>query len=329
MEVEAQTPSPESQPASSAAPAQTSSTPATTAAAATPEATPASSDVVTPAAWTPDYKFKAAGAEHEIPEMYRSLVKDQKTLEEVKRLHEKAYGLDSLAQSRDALKKEIAQYAPKLKEYETVSQNFAKLSHFVENKDFDSFFQGLGIPEKSIIEWIQHKIDLAQAAPEVRQQYEQNRVLQQQQWDLQQQNAHYKAQAQELEQARAYTQVHNTVGSMAADYAQAYDAKMGEGAFIDAVIQRGLALTHANGGVEPELSAVISMITNELSKLGMAVGGPSLANNLQNTQALQGNTPPSKKPTIPVIPAGGQSPISTPIKSMEDLNKRRASMGIT
>ena len=210
------------------------SAPATTEPAAAAPATSAttasggSPDTAAPAApaWTPDWKFKAGKAEHEIPEMYRSLAKDQKTLDEVKRLHEKAYGVDALVQSRDSLKKQISDLQPRLNEYENVTKNIERLEYFVQNKDFDSFFQAVGIPEKAIIGWIQEKIDLQGAAPEVRAQYERNRLLTQQQWDHQQEIARYKTQAEQFEQHQAYQTVQSSVSSLAADVAQNYDAKM-------------------------------------------------------------------------------------------------------
>lgn len=312
------TPAVDSTPASSA-------TPAANASAAPASGTPAEQ---TPA-WTPDFKFKAAGAEHEIPELYRGLVKDQKTLEEVKRLHEKAYGLDAIAQSRDALKRQIAEeFSPKLKEYENVSKNFNKLSYFVQNKDFDSFFQGLNIPEKDIVEWIQRKIELAQATPEVRQQYEQARQLRQQQYELQQQNQMYEAQMLEFQQAQAFYTVEQTVSQLAASHAQAYDARMGEGAFLQQVIDRGIAITTSTGQ-EPPVEAVVQQLVGELEKLGVIQNSqPAPAGQQAQMQGAPQGSPAKQKPSLPVIPAGGQSPISSPVKSMDDLKKRAASMGI-
>lgn len=281
--------------------------------------------VVTEPVWTPDFKFKAAGADHEIPEMYRSLVKDQKTLEEVKRLHEKAYGLDSLAQNRDSLKKQLADYEPRLKEYETVSANIKKLSHFVENGDFDSFFQGIGVKDKDVIKWVQQKIELHNASPEVRAQYEQNRQLMQKQYDNEQKLAQYEAQQAEYAQAEAYSQVTTAITESAKDFAEHYDSKMGQpGAFTDLVINKGIQLTQALGK-EPALNVVIDLVKNELTKLGVQP---------QAVQQTQTNVPAAtiaqtkqNKPVIPVIPAGGQSPVSTPIKSMKDLEAKIAAMG--
>ena len=309
--VETQTPAP-------VATAPVSTTPVSNTAMGKPtESTPI--ETATPPVWTPDFKFKAAGTDHEIPEMYRGLAKDQAALDEIKRLHEKAYGIDSLVQNRDSLKKQLADTAPKLQEYQTVTQNFAKLSHFVQNKDFDSFFAGIGVPEKEIISWIEQKIQLANATPEVRQQYDRNRQLSQTQYTQEQELNHYREQAQQYEQAQAFNTVTSEIANSAGDIAALYDSKMGEGAFADHVINKGIQLTNQLGK-EPELGLVINLVKSELAKLGIVP---------QAAPPVSTGNPVLPKPTLPVIPAGGQSPIKSPVKSMKDLNDRRAAMGIT
>jgi hypothetical protein len=275
-------------------------------------------------AWTPDWKFKAAGKEHEIPETYRGLAKDQNSLDEIKRLHEKAYGVDALVQSRDTLKRQYAELQPRLQEYENVTKSIEKLEFFVQNKDFDSFFQALGIPDKAIIGWIQEKIDLQGAAPEVRAQYEKSRQLTSQQWEQQQELSRYKATAEEYEQHKAYQTVETSVTQLAGDIAQSYDSKMGQGAFVDFVINKGIQLTQAFGR-EPSLEQVIEIAKSELSKLG--VYQPPQAVQSQASVGTTTTSAPKQKPTIPIVPAGGQSPIKQPIKSMKDLIEAQKALG--
>ena len=316
MEQEAQTSSQESQ---SNVTAEASAPEASASPVSTPEGQAPQEQVQQ---WTPDFKFKAAGKEHEIPELYRGLVKDDKTLEEVKRLHEKAYGVDSLVQSRDSLKKHISELQPVLQEYQTVTRNFERLSHFVQNGDFDSFFKSLQIPEKSIYEWIRQKIELQDAPPEVRQQYERNRQLSQQQWETNQELEQYRSRAAEYDQMEAFNTVSSAVSQLAGDIAQAYDAKLGEGAFVDHVINKGIQLTQAMRR-EPPLEAVIDLVKEEITKLGIAPAQVQV-----NQGAPQGTPPaPKQKPTIPVVPAGGQSPVKQKIRTMDDLKKAAAAMG--
>jgi hypothetical protein len=279
--------------------------------------------------WTPNFKFKAGGKEHEIGEAYRGIIKDQATLDEVKRLHEKAYGLDSVLKSRESMEHQLQSLAPKLQEYETVTKNFARLSHFVENGDFDSFFEGLGISEEQIAQWVQHKIELANAPKHVQEAYAKNRQLLAQTFDREQENLSLRSQASEIEKARAYGAVYETVSSLAPDFASAYDAKMGEGAFIEAVINKGVQILNATG-YEPPVEKVVALLQDELQRLGFAAQAPQQMQGMQ--QATQPQAPtgvaPTPKPAIPVIPAGGKSPVQTPIKSMEDLKKRAAAFGV-
>lgn len=279
-----------------------------------------------PPPWQPDFKFKAAGKEHEIPELYRGLIKDEKTLEEVRRLHEKAYGVDSLVQSRDSLKKHISELQPVLQEYDTVTKNFEKLSFFVQNGDFDSFFKSLQIPENRIYDWVRQKIELMDAPPEVRQQYERNRQLTQAQWEKEQELERYRSQAQEFEQHQALNTIAGAVEQLAGDVAQAYDSKLGEGAFLDYVINKGVQISQAMGGKEPPLEAVIGLVKEEMSRLGLTSGTPT-APQMQGQAPLGTPNAPKQKPTIPVVPAGGQSPVKQKIKTMDDLKKAAAAMG--
>jgi uncharacterized protein (UPF0128 family) len=302
---------------------ETSQTPATSQAGAstsssTSTATPAGSESVIPngeqPAWQPDFKFKAAGAEHEIDEMFKPLAKDQEALDKIKRMHEKAYGLESLEQNRNTLKQKIAELSPKVQEYETVSKNFAKLSHFVQNGDYDSFFSELRIPEKNIVAWIQKKIELAQN-PTLKAQYEDNRRLTASQWDKQQELDRYKSTAEEYERIQAQQYISSEVQKQAGDMAKLYDEKMGApNAFMDAVINKGVQITQAMGK-EPDLATVINMVTSDLQKLGFGAGSQAPAANTQVQQP---------KPTIPVVKAGGQSPVKQPVRSMEDLKKLAA-----
>lgn len=320
MEV-AQTSSTETQTPSVTADVTNTETSAPTEGAIQGGATPAPAEQ--PPAWTPDFKFKAAGAEHEIPEMYRGLVKDQKTLEEVKRLHEKAYGLDSLAQNRDTLKRQLIELQPRLQEYETVSQNIKKLSHFVENKDFDSFFQGIGVSDRDILKWVEQKIQLHEAAPEVRAKYEENRRLLQQQYDAETELERYRQQEAHYAEEHAFAQVFNAVEGSAKDFADYYDNKMGEqGAFLNLVIDKGIRITETLGR-EPDLGAVIELVKDELTKLGVVPQASAAPITAATTAAAQ----VKQKPTLPVVPAGGHSPVATPVKSMDDLKKRIAALG--
>lgn len=287
-----------------------------------PNATPG-----TPAtpAWQPDFKFKAAGAEHEIDEMFKPLAKDQETLDKIKRMHEKAYGLESLEQNRNTLKKQIAEMAPKIQEYETVSRNFARLSHFVQNGDFDSFFSELRIPEKNIVAWIQQKVEMSQN-PALRQQYEEKRRLAASHWDKEEQLSKYKSQAEEYERVQAQNYITGEVSKVAGDIAKVYDEKMGQpNAFVDAVINKGIQITQALGQ-EPDLTTVINLVVSDLQKLGLAAAPAGTAPSVPASGTVTTQVQTEQKPTIPVIKAGGQSPVKQPVKTMEDLKKIAASM---
>lgn len=300
-------------------PAQTTETPSTP---ASPEGVEGEQAASQEPAWTPDYKFKASGKEHEIGEMYRPLIKSQKELDEIKRLHEKAYGLESLEQNRNALKKQISEYTPQIEEYGRVKNRLNRLSHYVANKDFDSFFSDLEIPEVALVEWMKQKVEMAQN-PQLAQHYEKNRQLANKQYEQNMQLEQYKSQVAQVETEQAYNYVNSVVSQQAADVAQAYDSKLGEGAFVDLVIDKGLKIQNVIGQ-EPELETVIELVKADLQKLGLSAAPQAISPAAG--QAAQAAAPVQQKPSIPVVKAGGQSPVKQPIKSMEDLKKAAAMM---
>jgi len=71
---------------------------------------------------------------------------------------------------------------------------------------------------------------------------------------------------------------------------------------------------------------VIDLAKQDLAKLGLVPAAQAAQGQAPAPAATQG-APAKQKPTIPVVPAGGQSPVRQPIKTMDDLKKAAAALG--
>lgn len=274
-------------------------------------------------AWVPDFKFKVMDKEHEIDPLFHSVIKDEETLKKVKRLHEQALGIPHLEQSREEFKTKYLSAQPRLDEYSRVENRLNKLSHFVEKKDFGSFFNEIKVPKQEIFAWVKREIDLLDAPPEIKAQYEQSQVQNQRLYELQQENEHFRMQQQEIEQQKAEQMLEQSINQMAGAEAQFYNERMqSPTAFRDYLIARGQQIQTMTGQKVP-LNQVIDQVKLEFQRLGVI---PQQAQP-QQPAAPQGQPvviPAQAKPVIPVIKAGGASPVSTPVKSMKDLKERAA-----
>jgi hypothetical protein len=282
----------------------------------------AASTPVEPAApaWVPDFKFKVMDKEHEIDPLFHSVIKDEDTLKKVKRLHEQAMGIPHLEQSRDEFKNKFLTTQPRLDEYSRVESRLNKLSHFVEQKDFGSFFNEIKVPKKEIFAWVKREIDLLDAPPETRAQYEQAQVQNSRMYELQQENENFRQQQASFEQQRSEQMLDQSITQMAGAEANFYNERMGNpAAFRDYVISRGQQIQTMTGQRVP-ISQVLEQVRQEFQKLGVMPQATTPSAQPAYPQIV----PANQKPAIPVIKAGGASPVSTPIKSMKDLKERAA-----
>ncbi len=313
MELENQTnsTSAEASAAPESAPAQTAPAPAAPESASA--ATPAQGEAAATTAWTPDFKFKVMDKEHEIPELYRPLIKDENTLKEIRRLHEQALGVPHLEASRDEFKNKYAQAAPRLQEYERVEQRLNKLSHFVQNQDFGSFFSELKIPREAVLMWVKQELEAQELPPHVRQQVEQSRQLASQKWEAEQELQYYRQQAEEGLRQTRLGMIDQAITSQASDIASQFNDRMQNPlAFREAVINKGLQIQQATGQA-PAPEQVIEMVKSDLVRL------MGLQNVPQGTVvAPQAQAAP---PVIPAIKGSGASPVKKKVTSLADLKK--------
>jgi flagellar biosynthesis chaperone FliJ len=265
-------------------------------------------------AWTPNYKVKAYDNEYEIPENFRSYI-NQENEKHFKEVFERSFAFDTIKQKyKDAHSK----YQEVNGKYDNISKNLEKLSKYVQNGDYDSFFNSIQIPETAIQQWIYNKLQIQDLPQDQQQLYTKNSEYQRQLMTMQEQYEEMQSKLGEFEsfkQEQALQQRHAELdsaiyGGEFKGLAESYDARVGQpGAFKNEVILRAAAVASSTG---KDLSAQEAV--QEFAKLvawnnqnGVQAGGV----------AQKGNS----RPTIPSVSGKASSPVAPQVKSIEDLKK--------
>jgi len=290
------------------------------------EAQPQADGTAAPA-WKPDYKFKVMDKEHEIDEWARAAIKDEETLKKARELYEKAYGLEPLKQSRDEFKTKYQSALPQVEEYKQVSQSLNRLSHFVQQKDFGSFFEGLKIPKAEIFKWVKSELELSEQPPEMQQQLRAAKEYQAKLYDIQQQMTSYQQQLEQANRFQAEQTIGGAIAAHAKDVAAVFNERAGDPqAFYNAVMQQGAYHQQATGEKLP-VDEVVRMVAEKASRFigytpqtAAPDAAPAAVAPATNV-IVKGD-----KPTFPNAKAGGASPVTRNFKSLDDIKKHAATL---
>lgn len=191
-----------------------------------------------PAAFQPNYKFKALDKEHEIPELLRTAIKDADSEKAVRELVLKAIGMDHI-------KPKYQEVRQKYEEVNTAHQNtlkgIADLRADYQKGDMDSFFEKLNIPMEKILQYAVQKVQFKELPPEQQQQIEARRNAELRANQLEQQNSQLNEQtmAHAVEAKRWSLQMVMQRPDIQS-FAEAYDKARGKpGSFQEVVIRTG------------------------------------------------------------------------------------------
>jgi len=263
-------------------------------------------------AYNPNYKFKAYQKEYEIDEWVRPFIKDEDTEKKFKKLYERAYGYDFKAQKHDELKN---QFDDVKKNHDQTEKALSILSGYVNEGDFDSFFDGLNIPKNKVLEYALELVKREQMSPDQRQQWEANQQARHAARYYQEQNQQLLANQQAFAVQQRTFELDNALQSAEArPIVDAYNAGMGSPeAFKDYVISIGQA--YAARGQDIPAAQAVSEAVRHLKAVNPNLGGAQVPNTSQVVQA-------SQKPVIPNIQGRGTSAVKSTVKSLDDLKKR-------
>lgn len=278
----------------------------------------------TPAAYQANFKYKAFGKEKELPEAFRSIVKDEASEKQVKEVFTRADAFDDMKSRFETRDKDFQSV---LNEYNGLDKDVKRIMKFRNNGDYDNFFAGLKIPDQAIFNWAQSKIQAMQngTLDQYEQQSQQRASLisqQDQYTDLQQSYSNQAVQARTM-------QLDMTLGRPdVSGLATAWDSKVGQiGAFRDLVIQEA-ANAHFLSGGKMDMS-VEQAVDHVMKKFGKFVEAapqvvPSTVQAQAATAVPQAPAPvaPQAKPVIPNVSGRGASPVKQVPKSLDELRKK-------
>ncbi len=256
-------------------------------------------------AYTPNFAFKYRGtdradAEAQFDDIFKPLIKDADTEKKIREMHEKAFGLDFVKQDRDTLRQTFQETQQKYTEQATALQT---LGMYVKNDDFDSFFEALKIPKKSILDYAIKLVQLEKMAPEQRAAYNAQRAETQRRMSLEMQNAELTQQFQNLSVERRETELSTTLAHpQVAPLIEAFDQQAGKpGAFRDLVIQKGQHHFFTSG-MDVPVHQVVNEVIGLLGLKPAQPGGTPAAASGVVARGSQG------KPVLPLVPGKGGSP---------------------
>lgn len=265
-------------------------------------------------AYTPNYKFKAYEKEYEVDELFRPLIKDADTEAKIKALHSKAYALDPMKEKLEGTRKEYDGFRgtvePKVRAYE-------QFNKILENKDWDTFFKKLGVPNEEIFSYVEKQLALMNAPADQRAEYDRNIALRQQAYQQEEQIRQYEAMHQQQAVQTRHMQLDSLMSRPEVQkYAGAWDERAGNlGAFRQLVVDEAAAAFYATGQDWPAEQAV-QHVLNKYGKVIASLGG-------QPTQAFGGQQQMAQQapPVIPHVAGRGTSPIKKVPKSLDDIKK--------
>jgi hypothetical protein len=269
--------------------------------------------------YTPKYEVSVYDNKYEIPEKFRSFM----TKENEKDFHDIFTKYHALDPMKEKHQKTVANYEKIKSEYEPVRKGLDKLSNYLKNDDFDSFFGTLQIPEEKLQQWMLQKLQLKELPVDQQEVYNKKSEYQRMLYEREQEAAHFKQlyeetqlNQKEIEKKQIFNQLDTALSRPDVDaIARSFDAKLGQsGAFKNEVIQRAAMISQATGknlSVEEAVSETLKYVAWNNQGTGEKVVQPQAA---------------SSKPVLPNVAGQATSPVSQKIKSLDDLKKLRDQM---
>ncbi len=262
-------------------------------------------------AYTPDFKVKIKGKEHEIDEMFRGLIKDADSEKKVKEIFEKAYGIESVKADRQAIKQEHEGFRSAVIPFLQTYDQFTQLR---DQGNLGAAFKVANISDEQVFEYALQKLQMDQN-PVMAKTFQAQQESSIKELELQRKVAMYEQRdtvtaeqsfANELEQsmeanASLVNQINQKFGS--------------EEFFRDEVVQYGLL--QMRKGVQVSPSEATAAVVNKYKQFF-----PS--NSLQTAPAAASvasaaPTAPARPSTMPNVGNTNVSPVAKKVRSMEDL----------
>jgi len=290
-----------------------------------PEAEPVVEPEAEPEQYIPNTKYKSMGEEHEFDDFLVEAIKTPEQEEAVKRLYEKASGLEHLETKNTMLKEQMEGIQPELDEGRGLKQEVGFYNNLIGQKKYHELFRSINIKDEDILNVAHTILQYKELTPQQQGVYDSNIQSHQRLHQLELQTHQLQQQVTDSNQgnhAVELDQILNDPSTMQA--VSAYDTRLGEnGAFKKEVINRAAMLEQQSEGKN---ILTPKQAVDQVLKIIGHVAEPQ-STQASSSDVVNPETPPSqvvvptKKPTLPNVKGSGKSPAKKVFKSIADLRK--------
>lgn len=280
------------------------------------------------AIYKPNFKFKVKDKELEFDEAYKPWVKNQEDEKKLRDLHERAFGLDEVKQSRDSVKKQYEEMSSK---YNEVESSLKTLGTYVKKGDFRSFFDILNIPKDKIINYAIEELKYAELPADQKAIIDQQRNQQLEFESRVSENQQLQSKVAQLVQQQTTFELNQEFAKPeVSQVAQAYDSRAGKpGAFQAEVIRRGQyyeAVHNISPTATQLVGEVLNLIGSNPVQSSQGMNAPTQQQVMQG-QHNSGSQTQKQKPVITTLSGNaGKSPTKKVYSSLDDLRKARQNL---
>lgn len=274
-----------------------------------------------PPAYTPNFKYKAAGQEKEIDPLFQSLIKDAETEAKVKDIFSKIDAFDFMKTKSTSIEKEFGSL---LSDYDSMAGTVDKFNKAVAAKDLSSAFRLANITPQDVFQWTRQQLHLMEMkekmTPQQRQQYEQAEQAQHQKSELEEQIQQTRQlYEQQAVQARTMQLDMALMKPDVSKFAQAWDQNSGEEGSFRAFVAEEARKVYYEQGIDLSSEQAIARVMQRFGKF-LNVGDTTV----QSPQAIIQTQ--AQKPVIPHVQGNAASPVKKVVKSLDDLKALAKSM---
>lgn len=276
----------------------------------------------TPSVYQPNFKFIAGKKEHEIPEMYRGLIKDADTEKQIKDIFEKAHGIDFVKTERAKVQEDFKSYKSQT---EPIMQIANRINYHLQKKDVGSVVEAIGLTKQDVWKWALQQAELENLPQEQKAVYDQHRAAEHRAFELEQ-----RLQAQETQHQTFMVQQRTAELDQALStpeiqaISQAYDSRKSPEArsFKEELIFRGQTYWHTQQRDIPPAhlaKEMAQMFGHLVQSQQPAQHQPQVGQMPVQAQGVQ-----AQQKTVPVIPntgSGHVSPAARKPQTIEDFKK--------
>lgn len=266
------------------------------------------------AAYTPNFKYKAALQEKELDAFWRPLVKDADSEKKVKEIFSKVEAFDFVKNQKVQAEKQLESMTG---DYQSMAGTVQRFNESVKSNDLSSAFRLAGISKEQIFQWTQQQLQLMEMPPEQRKQYEQFEQAKTQKYDLEQKVTQLQQQYEDQAAQARVMQLDVALSRPEVNkFAEVWDQKVGQpGAFKNFVIDEAMKVfltTQKDLPADQAVQIVMQKFNNFASAGESAQPPPQVV-----TQPPAFNN----KPVIPNVTGKTVSPVKKAYKNLDEIKK--------